>query len=262
LVEADLNTIVIWIGYLKESIIFLGLLAAAFLTYTKFVIERGIFPPVQFWIECKTVGQQGDRVVLEILLHLKNLGSSVLVATNICIEVWYLRMGDAPEFLKKNPGQKHLKGRLCFPHCLKDEVVQSKMDSKAQGETYPKICGELTEKEPCDHKFHLLNYDTFIKPSVDQVYTFITSVPKSTTYVRIFASFKYPENPSILQRYCLNLGRLFGLINYTLEDISEPHTCERAFKVELKEDKSKEHTEKPKKGWPAHSCYLDRKRYG
>jgi hypothetical protein len=237
----DSSTIVLWIGYLKESIIFLGLLAAAFLTYTKFVIERGIFPPVQFWIECKTVGQQGDRVVLEILLHLRNLGSSVLVANNICIEVWYLNAEDAPEFLKKNHGKDYLKGRLCFPHCLKDEIVQSKMDSKAQGKTYPKICGELTKKESNDHTFHLLNYDTFVKPSVDQVYTFITSVPKSASYVRIFSSFKYPENPSILQKYCLNLGRQFGLINYTLEDIYEPHTCERAFKVELKENDEEEH---------------------
>lgn len=236
--EPDLS-IVQWFGYLKESIIFLGLLAAAFLTYTKFVIERGIFPPVQFWIECETVGQQGDRFVLEILLHLKNLGSSVLVATDICLEVWYLKEGDAPEFLKKDPKKEHLKGRLCFPHCLKDEDVQGKVilgESSAQRKTYPEICEFMIKMESIDHKFHLLYYDTFVKPGVDQVYTFITSVHKSTSYIRISSSFKYPERPSMLQKYCLNLGRQFGLINYTLENIYKPHTSERVFKVQLKKN--------------------------
>jgi hypothetical protein len=215
--------LVLWFTYIKETILFLGLIGAAFLAYTKFVIERGIFPPAQFCIRCKSLGLQKDKVVLEILLCIKNLGSSVLVVSNLSLELRYIKTSEDPEFLKiRDPKECHLLGRLCFPHCLKEEVCKISIQD-------PKMCGD--DKRSCDHSFCVLSQRTFIKPGVDQVYTFVTSVPEPASYIRVFASFKYPEHYSILQKCSLAISRRLGLINYTLKNINKPHTVERIFKV-------------------------------
>jgi len=222
--ESDL---VLWLTYIKEFIIFLGLIAAAFLAYTKFVIERGIFPPAQFCIRCNTLGLQKDRVVLEILLCLKNLGSSVLIVSNLNLELRYIKKEEDIEFLKiRDPKKWHLLGRLCFPHCLKEEVCKINILD-------PKICGE--DKDSCNHSFCVLGHRTFVKPGVDQIYTFVTSVPETTSFIRVFASFEYPKEYSRLQKYSLEVSRRLGLINYTLKNIGFPHTCESIFRVEVNE---------------------------
>jgi hypothetical protein len=46
--------------------------------YTRYVIERGLLPPAQFDLECTNVGHFDDDVVIDIGIHLKNLGSSSL----------------------------------------------------------------------------------------------------------------------------------------------------------------------------------------
>ena len=211
--------------YLTDILLFLGLLASAFLAYTKFVIERGIFPPAQFSIDCNVLGLQKERFILENLLHVKNLGSSVLVVTNLCLELRYIEKGDKPEFISiKDPNKKHLLGRLNFPHCLKEDLcITGVLDADN--------CN--ADNGVCDHSFCVLRQRTFVKPGVDQVYTFVTSVPDSVSYVRIYATFEYPKEYSRLQRYSLAISRRLGLINYALKNINVPHTCERIFKVEL-----------------------------
>jgi hypothetical protein len=211
--------------HLTDFLLFFGLLASAFLAYTKFVIERGIFPPAQFSIDCNVLGSQKERFILEILLHVKNLGSSVLVVNNLCLELRYLEKRDEPGFISlRDPNKMHLLGRLNFPHCLKEDLC-------ATGVLDAKNCN--ADKEACDHSFCVLRHRTFVKPGVDQVYTFGTSVPDSVSYVRIYATFEYPKEYSRLQRYSLAISRRLGLINYALKNIVVPHTCERIFKVEL-----------------------------
>jgi hypothetical protein len=59
--------------------IFAGLLGGLW-AYTKYVIERGLLPPIQFDIECKFVGYIEDSMILNIGIHLKNVGTATLVA--------------------------------------------------------------------------------------------------------------------------------------------------------------------------------------
>lgn len=37
----------------------------------------------------------------------------------------------------------------------------------------------------------ILSYDTFVQPGVNQVYTFVTAVPTTATYVLVYSSFRY-----------------------------------------------------------------------
>jgi hypothetical protein len=215
---------VLWLGYLKELILFLGLVAAAFLAYTKFVIERGIFPPAQLNIQCKTLGHQGHSAILEVLVCVKNIGGSVLVVSNLNIELMYLLKDDEPTFLKiKDPEEWHLLGRLKFLHSLKQEACKVSVDD-------PMIC--IADKDPSGQGLCMLSHRTFVKPGVEQLYTYITYVPASASFVRILASFEYPKEHSLLERVSMDLSRRLGLINYTLKRIDRPHTCERAFKVD------------------------------
>ena len=217
------HNLLAWLYHLKDFILFLGLIASAFLAYTKFVIERGIFPPAQFDVDCKVLGLQDKMFILEILLHVKNLGSSVLVVTNLCLELRYIKKEDDPIFISvRDPQKMHLLGRLNFSHCLKEDLCANGI---------LKNCND--DKGVCDHSFCVLRHRTFVKPGVDQAYTFVTFVPDSASYVRTYATFEYPNEYSRLQRCSLAISRRLGLINYTLKNISVPHTCERIFKVEL-----------------------------
>jgi hypothetical protein len=199
--------------------------AAAFLAYTKFVIERGIFPPAQMNIQCNVLGLQGNRAVLEVLIFLKNIGGSVLVVNNLNIELRYLIREDKPMFLKiADPKKWHLLGRLNFPHSLKKEAYNISVDD-------PSICS--ADKDSSGQGLCMLGHRTFVKPGIEQIYTYITSVPESTSYVRILASFEYPKDHSWLETNSMELSRRLGLINYTLKRIDRPHTCERAFKINI-----------------------------
>lgn len=228
------SDLVLWLVYIKELILFLGLVAAAFLAYTKFVIERGIFPPAQFDIQCNTLGLQHNRVVLEVLIILKNIGSSVLIVNNLSVNLRYLINNDEPTFRDiKEPTDWYLLGRLNFPHCLKEEAYYlSAVDPGVCS-----ICSSCSDdKDFPDHDLCILGHRTFVKPGVEQRYTYITSVPESASYVKILASFEYPKDHSLLKNFSMDLSRRLGLINYNLKKIKRRHTCERAFKVEIKND--------------------------
>jgi hypothetical protein len=86
----DLNILDSWKTLLEivTGILMLVGGAGAFLWgYAKFVLERGFLPPVQSDIECRTVGAQGEKLLLEVLLHHKNIGSSTLVEMNIRVDL-------------------------------------------------------------------------------------------------------------------------------------------------------------------------------
>src|SRR5882757_5793900 len=66
----------------------------AFWAYSKFILERGLIPATEAQIELNTLGFQGDKVVLEVQVHLKNIGTSTLIARNIRVDLRYLQSTD------------------------------------------------------------------------------------------------------------------------------------------------------------------------
>src|SRR5258708_22076487 len=116
----DVNAWKTWLELVKDSVELIAVLVVALWAYTKYVVERGLLPPVQFYIDCNAVGLQGDQMVLEILLHLKNLGTSTLVANNLEVTVRYIQVTDKPNVYKD--AEKSTFGRLQFPLSLRDEL--------------------------------------------------------------------------------------------------------------------------------------------
>jgi hypothetical protein len=72
---------------------------------------------------------------------------------------------------------------------------------------------------------------TFVHPGVNHVYTLITAVPEKATFLVVKGQFFYVLCPSLLQSIALKIGRFLGLIQYSLNDVTKPHTIERAFRL-------------------------------
>jgi hypothetical protein len=154
---------------------------AALWAYTKFIVERGLLPPTQFDVECNPVGEQGDKLVVEILLHLKNLGSAALIARNTRTDVRYV-LHDDPAVVFDDSAKPTF-GRLRFEHSLRQEL-----EREARSEVNSERRGLL-----------VVPYSTFVQPGVDQTYTYVTAVDQRATYALVWSSFEYAQNPSRLQ---------------------------------------------------------------
>jgi hypothetical protein len=173
--------------------------------------------------------------MVEVLLHLKNVGSSTLVATNIRINIHYLTEDDVVsinENSDKSRPQDDRIGRLQFLHSLDKEIGKAswhhanKVSPPKKGPSFKK---QRVLKGP---GFLVVDHDTFVQPGVDQTYTFITAVPRSCRYIRIIASFYYAQHPGPILNFFLGLSRRMGLIQYSLSHITEPHVVVRAFRIE------------------------------
>jgi|SRR3990172_434087 len=201
-----------WLGLVSGSVTLIAGLVTALWAYTKFVLERTLLPPTQFDLDCRSVGSQGDKKLLEILVYLKNLGSSTLIASDIRVDVLYI-IDDPDEKLDlvKDPSKPTF-GRLWFPRSLRKDLSQDKQTDNRRG-------------------IKVVPYDTFVQPGVNQAYTLVTAIPKSTTFVLVWSSFQYAQHPTLITRLIWFVSRRIGLIQYSLDHVSEPHTIERVFRV-------------------------------
>lgn len=230
--------------------------------YTKFIAERGLIPSIQFEIALGTKGTQDDKNLVEILLHLKNLGSSTLVVHNLRIDLLYLNQDDkALIFGERN---KSKKGRVNFKNSLKKDVLiytnvspDKNVDDQHKSQPHPETSqvsgqrgvGKISKgtkfkrllqiilfstvtTQNKDRGIEVIGYDTFVQPQIEQIYTFGTVVPKSATYILVRSSFEYKVHPSRLQLWILSFSRVLGLTQFNLTHITEPHTCERIFNLQ------------------------------
>lgn len=169
-------------------------------TYTKFVIERALLPPVGFTLDCHVLGEQSGKRLVEVLLHLRNAGGATLVATDIATRLRYITSDDSLDLL--GDPTKSTFGRANFPHrtCIPSLI-------------------------------NITTYNTFVQPGIDQIYTLVTAVPASATFLLIWAQFRYAQRRSLIQLVILKFSRLVGLTCFDLNYAKKPHTVERAFKM-------------------------------
>lgn len=191
-------------------------------------MERGILPPTELNVDVRCVGLQEGEKILEVLVHLKNKGSSALVTRGIWVDVLYLEKEDnLRRFADPNRGL--LIGRLDFPRSVKKSLPREAIEAAYKSALIP-IASKKKQEEP--RGLPLLGHKTFVQPSVEQTYTCVTSVPEATTFVLVWAGFEYEPKPSPLQSRILTISRKLGLIQYSLEHVEELHTVERVFRVD------------------------------
>ena len=202
-----------------------GLMAALW-AYTKYILERGFLPPVNFSVIGKKLGVVGDKyIIIDIEIHLKNIGSTTLIARNIRLDLLYIQKGDKNIYILRKDG---MVGRLKFKHNIKElwKIEPSDLIPEKIGNDFEKLDLWRQQKQ---RGFLVTKYDTFVQAEVDQIYTFVTLLPKDTICFLTWCSFEYAQKLSDWQIRISRLSRKLGLIQYTLAHAKDPHTVEEVF---------------------------------
>jgi hypothetical protein len=226
-----MTTLSSWITIVLQIVGLVVIATGGLWAYSKYVCERGLFAPTEITVEAASVGSLADATILEVLLHLKNVGSSTLIAHNIRIDIRYLNRDDNIEAFSNVTDLRF--GRVYFKHSLHQDLAERVEESIGQANhsneaKHPRRSRDLGKER---RGFLLLDYATFVQAGVDQVYDFTTRIPDTCRYVLVWASFEYAQRPRPLQAAILVLSRRLGLIQYTLQHATIPHTVERVFKV-------------------------------
>jgi hypothetical protein len=221
------NSLTPWIAIVASlSGLIVGLVTALW-AYTKFILERGLLPPTQFWVECRALGCHTGQTPLEIVIHLHNIGSATLIATDIRLDIRYLTDADSLQpWLRAKP--EALFGQLTFPWSLKAEMVKQS-GRPAAPEPKHKEAPKATRGDEPPRGFSVMPHDSFVQAKVDQTYTFVTTVPESTRYLLVWAQFAYAQSPKPLPSLMLWISRRLGLIQFTLAHATKPHTTQSVF---------------------------------
>ena len=197
---------------------------AALWVYTKYILERGFLPPVNFFVKIKKLGAVGEHYIIDFKIHLHNLGSTTLIARDIRLDILYLEKNDHIEILKKE-GQV---GRLDFKKNIK-KLWKIKPEN-LMPEKIKRDEEKLDRWRQRKHRgFLVLERDTFVQAEVDQTYTFVTLLPKDTICFLTWCSFQYAQKLSGWQQWISRLSRKLGLIQYTLAHAEDHHTLEEVF---------------------------------
>lgn len=185
--------------------------------YSKYVLDQGVIPQAQLNLECNWLGLQSDKQLLEILVHLKNVGQSLLVVGTIGVRLRYLIKSDEVCLESNTKSPKY--GRILFPNSLTNTFV--KQDSEV------------------DSFIPILSHSTFVQPGVDQIYTLVIGVPDSASFALLQAKFPYEPKITPLQRQIFEWCKNCGLLSSKLKKIEKPHTIERAFALHPKDSSAK-----------------------
>lgn len=206
------------VGVVIQIVTLATALVAALWAYTKFVLERGLLPPARLDVSATVSQDLGGWRLLELGINIRNLGSSTLVASNIRVDIRYLNAGDPIDVFDASAADARV-GRVVFPHSLRRQV-HAQADDPTESQTR------------AGRGFSVVDYDTFVQAKVDQTYTFVTRIPDTARFLRIFASFHYARRPTRGLRLVLALSRQLGLTQFTLDHVREPHTFERLVDVD------------------------------
>jgi hypothetical protein len=131
---------------------------AALGAYIQYVLKRTLLPSIEFDVDFDTLTYWGPHVVGEVSLVVKNVGSSMLIVTNLRFKGRYHIAGGAADSWPKDPTEPLLPGRVPV----------------AKHNWAP----VLLER-------------TFVQPSVTQNYRRPVLLPSSATVINILGSLDY-----------------------------------------------------------------------
>ncbi len=211
-----------WIQVIQGLITIAASLIGGFWAWSRFVVERGLLPPSQMDLSLRTIGSSESATMVEIAVQISNKGSSALVVNDLRIRLRYLDANDEIQVVDQSG--KPAFGRVTFPHAhVLNRVGAEERLAK------PRTHSQDLRLRPGE--FLLIPYDTFVQPGVEQLYTFVTALPRTCSYILVRASFRYEVRPSRMQLGVLRISRRVGMLQYSLDHVREPHTIEKSFKI-------------------------------
>jgi hypothetical protein len=110
----------------RDLIGVVAIFVAALWAYTKFILENNLLPSIQLDVICNQLGYQGNKLILEFVVTLNNLGNTTLIAKNIRIDIRYLLSNEANPELFQDP---YKQGRLRFPYSLRRHDLKQLSDA-------------------------------------------------------------------------------------------------------------------------------------
>jgi hypothetical protein len=161
------------------------------------------------------------------MLHLENLGNSVLIATDVRVNLRYLRLEDDLDLLT-DPRRL---GRLNFRHSVQRPLVAAVTPGPAVPATTSATGQPIDGPTRRKSGFLLVQDATFVQAGVHQAYPFVTAVPEDARFVLVHGSFHYAQRPTAFSSAVLSLSRQLGLIQFTLAHVKDPHTAEQVFSL-------------------------------
>jgi len=217
------------VGVFAQIVGVIALVVTGLWAYIRFVLERGLLPPIEFTIDCRELGPQRDWRVVEILLHIKNLGVSTAVLEDLHVKMGYVGQGDQVNLFpsrviqseERAAKERKLWGQLEFPHRL-----QGGRPGWHDGKGGP-------EGQPWRSGLPVVGRLAYVRPGVDQICTFVTAVPKKAAYLHVLGSFKYDRVTKPIPNLVIRLGQHAGIIPYRMKDtLTSPHTAVRVFRLQ------------------------------
>jgi hypothetical protein len=197
--------------------------------YTRFVLERGLVPPSEFNTECSIAGSHQGHYLIQVFLRINNHGASNLIIRNLRVDLHYLDEKDKVRLATEAASF----GRIRFERSVRRLVQQqASQEDLGHAATVPTTIVQSEKGELAGRGIVVVPWDTFVQGKTEQVFTYLTALPTTARYVRVWASFEYAQNPSRFQNWTVKLSRRLGLIQYSLKHISKPHTAERLFSVQ------------------------------
>ena len=218
----DPNQIKSWIDIIQGLITIAAMLIGGFWAWSRFVVERGLMPPSQMDLALRTIGSPESATIVEIAVRIRNKGSAALVVSDLRIRLRYLNADEEIQIIDEP--EKPAFGRVNFPHAhVLNHIGAEERVAKARIHDQDSRLGR--------GEFLLIPHDTFVQPDIDQLYSFVTALPRTSSYVLVRASFRYEVRPSKMQLGVLRISRKVGMLQYSLDHVREPHTIERSFKI-------------------------------
>jgi len=183
---------------------------------TTYVIERGLTPAAELYLDCNVIGEKKEDKIIEVTVHILNKATSTLVAKDIQLEMKTICTSDTLSLYS----DEKKRGRLKFPNLLGKDLANKNDGNKTD-----------KDNEKKGNAFTLVPHNTFVQANVDQSYPFVTTITKEVEFLFIKSKFKYGQQPISIQRKIIWISRKIGLMQHPLQHIDKPHTVERAFNV-------------------------------
>lgn len=152
----------VFIDVVSKVIAFGALVGGAWWGVVKFLKRDELFPRIYFEVSAKFVGQQDDRILVEILALIENKGEVPISINDLKFKVRALYKDDAVK-----EGDNSIRGQIRIPHLL------------LSGSWIP---------EDWD--------STFIYPGVKTEYNYIAAIPLDVSFIRVAGSFTYEREGS------------------------------------------------------------------
>jgi len=114
----DITSFKTWLDVISSLLTIIGGLLAALWAYSKYIVERGLIPPTQFSVDFAVLGRQQEKILAEVIVTLKNCGTSTLIATNIRVDVRTIEVSQGLELF--HDSKRPTFGRLIFPGSLRN----------------------------------------------------------------------------------------------------------------------------------------------